>query len=84
LQNKKRLKMTPLLQWKKEQGLTYEGVIKRLGGKWKRAHLVNVFNGNGIPGVALFFALKALTGLKDNEILVNFNLPGGDHDGTCC
>lgn len=68
--------MTPLKKWKKEQGLNYEGVIKRLGGKWKRAHLVNVFNGNGIPGVALLLALKALTGLDDSEILVGFNLPG--------
>lgn len=69
--------MTPLKNWKKEQGLTYEGIVTRLGGKWKRAHLVNVFNGNGIPGTALLVALEALTGLSNSEILANFNLPGG-------
>ena len=70
--------MTPLLEWKKEQGLTYNGVVSRLGGKWKREHLVNVFNGNGVPGPLLLVSLEALTGLSTREILVNFELPGGD------
>jgi hypothetical protein len=73
-------KMTPLLKWKKEQGLTYEGIITRLGGKWKRVHLVNVFNGNSTPGSLLLVSLEALTGLTIREILINFNLPGGEHE----
>lgn len=72
--------MTPLKNWKKKQGLTYEGIITRLGGKWKRIHLVNVFNGNSIPGTALLVALQALTGLSNQEILSNYNLPGGDEN----
>lgn len=73
--------MTPLKEWKKEQGLTYEGIITRLGGKWKRIHLVNIFNGNSIPGTALLVALQALTGLSNQEILSNYNLPGGNENG---
>jgi hypothetical protein len=72
--------MTPLLKWKKEQGLTYEGIITRLGGKWKRVHLVNVFNGNSTPGSLLLVSLEALTGLTIREILINFKLPGGEHE----
>jgi hypothetical protein len=74
--------MTPLKKWKKEQGLTYKGIRSRLGGKWKREHLVNVFNGNGVPGPFLLVSLEALTGLSTREILVNFKLPGNDHDRT--
>ena len=80
--------MTPLKQWKKEQGLTYEGIITRLAkyirpGQpgWKRVHLVNVFNGNSVPGTVLLVALEALTGLSNREILINFDLPGGGENG---
>lgn len=72
--------MTPLKKWKKKQGLTYEGIITRIRpyGKWKRGHLVNVFNGNGVPGPLLLVTLEALTGLSTSEILVNFKLPESD------
>lgn len=67
--------LTPLLEWKKKQGLTYEGIIFRLGYKWKRVHLVNVFNGHSTPGTALLCALQAMTGLSNREILDGFVIP---------
>lgn len=68
--------MTALKKWKKEQGLTYEGVVKRLGGQWKRAHIINVFNGTNPPGLMLYLAIEDLTGLSKSQILENFDLPG--------
>lgn len=67
--------MTPLLEWKNEKGLTYKGIISRLGGKWKRVHLTNVFNGKSTPGTALLCALQAMTGLSNREILDGFVIP---------
>jgi transcriptional regulator with XRE-family HTH domain len=67
--------MTPLKKWKKEQGLTYEGIVSRLGGKWKRVHISNVFNGHSTPSTALLCALQAATGLSNREILGGFVIP---------